>query len=319
MSKARRELHQILTSLFEQRALRRFILFGTHGETVEADLPHTTSSSDDFVDSAIDSLHRRGLLDSTFFARLAGQFPRREDDIRTIEGLWSEHSWRSASPEMSPGLRDFDAGAIRALVLAADPAQMDPSLLGRELREIKRMVSAVRTRQRLLIQQEWTERAVDLQHQLLAHNPSMLHFSGCGSTHRGISLKTIGGEAKIVTPSALRELIAVTPGGVKIIVLNACYTDELAADLCQVADCVVGVLGAVSDDLSIEFAGALYQGLAFGRSARSAFELGCSAINLLGGVASEIAHIRCRDGVDPSSLLLEASRVNELGGVSWSP
>jgi hypothetical protein len=64
------------------------------------------------------------------------------------------------------------------------------------------------------------------------------------------------------------------------VVLNACYSDEQAAAIADVVDCVVGMSDQITDEASRQFSTAFYGGLGHGRTVQTAFELGCNRIEL---------------------------------------
>jgi len=63
-------------------------------------------------------------------------------------------------------------------------------------------------------------------------------------------------------------------------VLNACFSQIQAEAIAENIDCVVGMSTAVGDEAAISFASAFYQALAYGRTVRTAFDLGCNQIDL---------------------------------------
>lgn len=79
-------LHDLLCSLFEAAALRRFLRFGTQGDAIIRELPGESVSVAELADRAIVELGRRGLVSSTM-RRLSGEFPNRYADISQVIAL----------------------------------------------------------------------------------------------------------------------------------------------------------------------------------------------------------------------------------------
>jgi hypothetical protein len=87
-------------------------------------------------------------------------------------------------------------------------------------------------------------------------------------------------------------------------VLNACFSELQASAIAEHVDCVVGMTAAVKDTSAIDFAGAFYQGLGFGRSVQKAFRLGKNQIDLDGLAQADVPRLLSRAGVDPDAVFL---------------
>ncbi|MBZ0278353.1 MAG: CHAT domain-containing protein, partial [Anaerolineae bacterium] len=70
--------------------------------------------------------------------------------------------------------------------------------------------------------------------------------------------------------------------GVRLVVLNACFSAVQAEVIAEEVGCVVGMTRAVGDRAAIAFAGAFYNALTFGQSVQGAFNLGEAAMSLTG-------------------------------------
>ena len=82
-------LHTLLSSLFDEFHLRRFLSFGEQGTEVLRSLPGGHSSFAVLVDGALAELIRRGLV-ASLWHRLRSEFPARAGDIERIAALWSD-------------------------------------------------------------------------------------------------------------------------------------------------------------------------------------------------------------------------------------
>jgi hypothetical protein len=72
-------------------------------------------------------------------------------------------------------------------------------------------------------------------------------------------------------------------------------------------DCVVGMSGAIRDDVVRHFAIGFYGGLGERESIAAAFRQGCAAISLEELHDSDRPQLTVRDGVDASKLILAAA------------
>jgi hypothetical protein len=85
------------------------------------------------------------------------------------------------------------------------------------------------------------------------------------------------GRAQRVPAKALASAFDAA-GSVKLVVLDACYSEEHAAAVAAHIDCVVGMAGETVDGAATSFAIGLYGGLGEGESVAAAFKQGCAAI-----------------------------------------
>ena len=123
-------------------------------------------------------------------------------------------------------------------------------------------------------------RVGDLQNHLLRHQPDILHFSGHGSKANEIILEDEFGNSRPIPTHALSRLFSLLKDNIRCVVLNACYSEQQAQAIAEHIDCVIGMSKAISDTAAVSFATAFYQALGYGRDIETAFELGCTQIDL---------------------------------------
>lgn len=214
--------------------------------------------------------------------------------LRLIAGM----TGRALLPnEAEQGGADGKPGAesaprpIRILFLAANPKDTPPLRLGEEIRAIDQALQQGRYRDRFELEQQWAVRVSDLQGHLLRYQPDIVHFSGHGSAASQIILEDEEGASQPVAAPALNRLFAVLKDNIRCVVLNACYSAEQAQAIAASIDCVVGMSDTIGDEAAMRFAAAFYQALAFGRSVRTAFDLGIGQIDLTGLVDEDIPQL----------------------------
>jgi hypothetical protein len=173
-----------------------------------------------------------------------------------------------------------DEPVIKVLFLASNPINTISLRLDEEIRAIDQALRQSEFRDRFDLRQHWAVRVADLQGLLLRHRPEIVHFSGHGSQASEISLEDDLGKSHPVSVRALSELFSLLKDNIRCVILNACYSEEQARAIAQHIDCVIGMSTAITDESSIRFAAAFYQALGFGRDVKTAFDLGCSQIDL---------------------------------------
>jgi hypothetical protein len=117
------------------------------------------------------------------------------------------------------------------------------------------------------------------------------------------------GRAQLVSAAALQQTFGAAGSSVKLVVLNACYSDVQAEALLAHVDCVVGMSGAIEHDAARNFAIGFYGGLGERESVAAAYRQGCAAISLVGLRDGEKPALKVRAGVDASQSILSAGDV----------
>lgn len=227
--------------------------------------------------------------------------------ISWFDPAWFTPPWETFSTSMKPESTAMRKSTkMKVTFLASNPASSSPLALDEEARAIEENVNASRNRDSVSFKTKWAVRPKDLQQILLQEEPQIVHFSGHGSGEGGIVLHSSEqGEHKLIDGEVLADLFSIFSENVKVIVLNACYSDVQAQAIVKKIDCVIGMTDSVGDEAARVFAAAFYRGLAFGRSVQEAFYLGLSELKLseLGG-ETHIPKLLVRDGVDASTIRL---------------
>lgn len=169
---------------------------------------------------------------------------------------------------------------IRILFVSANPVDTDPLQLGEEFREIQSKLRSSDSRANFALRSAWAVRPDDLLQQMNEFRPHILHFSGHGSNAGEIMLQDSSGKTQTVSPAALSALFENFREWLRIVVLNACYSNTQADALLDSADIVIGMKSAIGDKAAILFASAFYRALGFDRSVRDSFNQGLISLQL---------------------------------------
>jgi CHAT domain len=199
-------------------------------------------------------------------------------------------------------------GRVRILFLAANPSATGKLDIGREIRQIEERIGAGRQRDAVELIPCWAARPGDLQRELLEARPHILHFSGHGKSDRLVLEERDGPRGAEIGAAALVDLVGILQDNLRLVVLNACRSESLAAALVQHIECAVGMSKDIEDEAAIEFSAALYQAIAFGRSIDAAFRLGCNALRLKQIPEDQTPRLKIKAGADAGSLFLAGVR-----------
>jgi hypothetical protein len=178
------------------------------------------------------------------------------------------------------------------------------------------------------VRSKWAVNVDEMMRCLNELQPTIVHFSGHGGTsadvyiqndqhkqspaHRdigsvagaGIQLQDEHRQPQYVSARSLTKMICTAAPSVRLVVLNACFSDAVADALRGVVDCVVGMRGTIGDDAARSFSVGFYRALGYRRSVGNAI---AQAIAALAARELPDAHVpvcRTRDGVSADQITL---------------
>lgn len=168
---------------------------------------------------------------------------------------------------------------IKILIFAASPQSQIPLALDIEVREIQRVLEGSRF-QAIVYP---AMRVQDLSSGLLSHQPDMIHFCGHAEAGRGIHLHDDRHGVQVFNEKGLVGLLRSFSKHLRCVVLNTCESEAPARQLARSIDFAIGMRSVIEDDVSIFFATAFYQSLAYGKTVDFAFHVARQAMT---GVSS---------------------------------
>ena len=194
------------------------------------------------------------------------------------------------------------------LFVSASPRQY-PDLQSNE--EYRAIGEGIRKAHRggLQLQHMPAARPADLL-QVVHESPTVLHFSGHGAGERGLCLQADDGSTEYVTAGQLAEVVKATRQAIKIVFLNACYSEAQSQELLQHVPCVIGMFGAIDDQVAIIYARGFYLVLVDGNSVAKAHERDIVALAL------QPARGTRRDVVLPESASVSSPTLLTRSGVT---
>lgn len=161
---------------------------------------------------------------------------------------------------------------IRVLFLSANPWTNSRILVDEEARQISERIHEGLYRDRFELYKYPATRPGDLQKLLLMHEPHIVHFSGHGSKKQKLIFSGPNGRGKSIDQRGLASIFALYNNHVRLVLLNACFTEAQARSISEVVDYSIGAARPIGDKVAVAFAGAFYRSLGFGKSVRDAFE-----------------------------------------------
>lgn len=192
----------------------------------------------------------------------------------------------------------MDAGElVTILYCGANPIDKARNHIDLELesREIEAAISGSKLR----LYSKYATRPSDLPKLLEEQKPTILHFGlhgvangatggefhrdfdGVASSAAGLVLIEAGGVPVVLDAGSLHEMLQVCKGKTKCVVLNACHSVDVAREVGQQVEHVVGMNAAVSDAGAIAFSKVFYRSLAHNKPYREAYNDACKELRWL--------------------------------------
>ena len=187
---------------------------------------------------------------------------------------------------------------IKVLFLLSNPKDTFLLRLDQEMRQINELIERGPARDSFQLIHHLAVRPSDLQRVLLKHQPDIVHFCGHATDAEEIMMEDDTGRSQPVSKAALTGLFRLLKDNIKVVLLNACYSQPQAEAIGASIDFTIGMKKAIGDRLSITFASSFYQGLAFGRSVETSFELSKNELELEGITGADIPTLFVRPGAD---------------------
>ncbi len=163
------------------------------------------------------------------------------------------------------------------LVLAADPRSTDRLELEREAATIWKELQAGEPGRDYEVRIEQGTKIEDVARYLVEYQPTIVHIVGHGSATGEMFLKNALNQTQVVEPSAFARLFATGERKVDCVVLNSCFSLEMADELVSHVRCTIGIDEEI-DDRSATFIGEFYRELGTGKAYYQAFERGRTQI-----------------------------------------
>lgn len=160
------------------------------------------------------------------------------------------------------------------LVLAANPQSTDLAELEREADLIRAQLAKGRYGKDFEVRTEIGVRIEDLRGYLSKHQPKIVHVVGLGSATGEIQLANESDRVAAVTPAEIADLFATEQQSIECVILNSCFSLEMADALMEFIPCTIGIDEDNSDSAAVTFISEFYRAIFAGKGYYRAYELG---------------------------------------------
>lgn len=194
------------------------------------------------------------------------------------------------------------SGGVHVLLVSANPDRRHMLAVDNEAKRVHSVRGASLNRATIRIESLPDADLHEFSNSLQLHKPLVLHFSGHGATDGSLLMRDHNGKKAFMHPDGVAQLILLDRGRLRVLVLNACYSNELAQLVTAEIDCVVGMTDAVSDGAAILFAQSFYKALFEGEDVARAFARSKAMVTAQHREESDVPLLTCRVGVDPTNV-----------------
>jgi hypothetical protein len=286
-------LSNLLLSLFNSYELRRYLTSGNQGNSISYVLPGNNASLTELADEGVSALVRYGVIDEVFWSRLIETRPGRIGDIKKVQSMWN-----------NVGSNEVITSTINIVFLSSNPDPNSPLAVDKEYRRILKAIESTKYRDKLKMIPLPDAHITDLPLILRRNEPTIVHFSGHGTETGQLLMKDDEGVLIEVDPDGISGLICMRKKTLKLVVLNACFSEILAEKIVKDIDFVIGMHAAVYDDAAITFARTFYEAFGDGVDLQEAFETGIRIVKSTFHREDDVPRLLIKEGVDPSQFFL---------------
>jgi hypothetical protein len=193
---------------------------------------------------------------------------------------------------------------IVILFFAANPSDQTRLQLDEEVREIQEMIRKAKFRDSLNFHSCWAVRPTDILQAINEYEPSIIHFSGHGSTDDEIIFLDKKGNAKPVSKEAIVQTVMASAENIRLIFFNTCYSENQANAVTEHIEAAIGMNTNIGDHAARVFSSRFYSSIGFGHSLEKAFEQGKAALMLEDIKQEDIPELFTHSDLDPAEIVI---------------
>ena len=176
--------------------------------------------------------------------------------------------------------------------------------LEKEAREIHESIQKSLKRDSISFETRWTTRVTDLLQFINEVNPTILHFSGHGTSDGKLVFQDNNDKPKLLSMDALVELINASSDNLRLVVLNNCFSSILSEKIVDNIEASIGMNNTIGDQAAIVFASQLYSSIGFGLSLEKAFQQAIVALKLYEIPEEQTPQLYLSNGIEAKDIYL---------------
>lgn len=274
------QLADLLLRCFDAGELRRHLGYLSDGVALTRRLPGPNASAAEIAVAAVDALDANDLIKGDeFWAMFKRERPRRVEEIERHRAMF-----RSAAAAVTPPATSERGppDKLRILFLAASPIDVPRVDADQEFARIR---DAVAHHPNLTPEVRSALTFARLRKALQEVRPHVLHITSHGTPGQLYFHRDDSGEYQAVPITAFARLLRALAKDLRLVVLNACHSLEIAEALVAedppITPWAIGMKTAIVDEDAIVFSNTLYDSLAGGAAIGDAHEAALAELELV--------------------------------------
>jgi len=176
--------------------------------------------------------------------------------FNSVSRTLSEHSEAISTLQELPD-------EITVLFFASNPRDQAQLSLDEEVRAIKEMISKSRHRDVVKFESCWAVRPGDILQYINQYQPTIVHFSGHGSSNDELVLMDNNSNTKLVSLNSIVQAMSVANDNLRLVFFNTCHSKNQANSVVEYIECAIGMNTTITDGAAQVFAAQLYSSIGF--------------------------------------------------------
>lgn len=193
---------------------------------------------------------------------------------------------------------------IVVLFIASNPTNQSQLKLDEEIRSITTKIRESKYRDSVELRSIWATQPMDLLQAINEHKPTIVHFSGHGSSNDELVLQNDIGIATTVSLDTIVAMFKVVSSGIKLVVFNTCYSKNQASIITEHVPCAIGMNTAIGDRSAMIFSSQLYSAIGFGNSIENSYNQAKVAMMLEKSNEENTPELYIQDGINSNEMVL---------------
>ena len=195
---------------------------------------------------------------------------------------------------------------ITVLFLASNPRDQNQLYLDEEVRSIKEMITKSRHRDVVNLESCWAVRPGDILQYINEFQPTIVHFSGHGSSEDELVLMDNNANTKLVSMESIVQAMSVANDDLRLVFFNTCFSKNQASEVTKYIECAIGMNTSITDDAARIFSAQFYSSLGFGLSVEKSFNQAKAALMLEDIPEENTPALFVKAGCDASDIYIVA-------------
>lgn len=176
--------------------------------------------------------------------------------------------------------------------------------LEKEAREIHGSIQKSLKRDSISFETKWATRVTDLLQFINEVNPTILHFSGHGTSDGKLVFQDNNDKPKLLSMDTLVELINASSDNLRLVVLNNCFSSIISEKIIDNIEASIGMNNSIGDEAAIVFASQLYSSIGFGLSLEKAFQQAIVSLKLYEIPEEQTPQLYVSEGIEAKDIYL---------------